>query len=152
MHRLSPLFCMEVKDGRQTKGYKTVDNNRDETVQKNSRVHTSWQQKKWRNCGRAECRTGWQETKKIQIKLSALCNKIEQQQDGKRKAELQSEGTKTTWKTLKRQLNEAETRSNWWRMMVMFYHLRMRKLNKKAVYFFVHGYSLKKSKYNSQNI
>jgi len=88
MHRLSALFYMAVQDGRQTKGYKTVDNSRDEIAQKNSRVHTSWQRKEWRNCGRADCRTGWQETKKIQIKLAAIYSKIEQQQGDKRNAEL----------------------------------------------------------------
>jgi hypothetical protein len=45
-------------------------------------LHT-WPQKKRRNCGRAESKTGWQETKKIEIKLAAICNKNEQQEDGR---------------------------------------------------------------------
>jgi hypothetical protein len=34
------LFCMAVEVGLQTKGYKTIDINGDEIVQKNSWVHT----------------------------------------------------------------------------------------------------------------
>jgi len=102
------------------KDYKTVDISRDEIVQKNRRVHTSWQRKKWRNRGRAGCRTGWQEeTKKIKIKLAAICSRIGQQRDGKRNAELWSGGTNTTWKTLKRQFRRGRKKvqlvtDDWW--------------------------------------
>ena len=50
-------------------------------------VHQIWQQKEWRNFGRAESRTSWQETKKIQIKFATTCNN-EQQQDAKCKIEI----------------------------------------------------------------
>ena len=48
--------------------------NRDEFFQKNSRVHPFWPQKESIDFGEVESRTGWQETKKIQIKL-ATCYK-----------------------------------------------------------------------------
>jgi len=35
--------------------------------------------KEWRNSGRAESRTSWRETEKIQSKLAMTCNKNEQQ-------------------------------------------------------------------------
>jgi len=52
---------------------KTIDINRDEIFQKNSLERLFWLQKKWRNLGRVESRTGWRETKMIQIKLATTC-------------------------------------------------------------------------------
>ena len=86
MHWLSPLFYMEARFG-PLKGFKKKANiNRTEIVQKNSWVDHFWPQKEWRNFGRAEKRTSWLETKKIQTRL-ATCNKNEQQ-DAKNNAEL----------------------------------------------------------------
>jgi hypothetical protein len=54
-----------------------------------------WPWKEWRNFGRAGSRTGWPETKNIQIKFATICNKNgqqqqqqQQQQDAKNNAEL----------------------------------------------------------------
>jgi hypothetical protein len=57
----------------------------------------------------------------MQIELATTSNKNVQQQDAKRNTVLQTKWTKTTWKTLKRLLHEAETgllRPNSWRMMM----------------------------------
>ena len=42
----------------------------------NSRLHTFWPPKEWRNFGRVENRTSWWETKTIQIELVTTCNKM----------------------------------------------------------------------------
>jgi len=57
---------------------------------KQSRTWRPW--KLW-SFGRVESRTSWRETKKIQIKLTTTCKKIEKQQDSNNNAK----GTKTTW-------------------------------------------------------
>ena len=51
-------------------------------------VHQIWPQKEWRNFGRVESRTSWEETKKIQITLATTCDRNEQQQDAKCKFEI----------------------------------------------------------------
>jgi G:T-mismatch repair DNA endonuclease (very short patch repair protein) len=47
-----------------------------------------WTQKERRNFGRDENRTTEQKTKKIQIQLATTCNKSEQKECDKNKAEL----------------------------------------------------------------
>jgi hypothetical protein len=64
-----------------------IDINRDKTFQKNGWVHSFLPQGEWRNFGRAEIRTSWRETKKIQIKFAATYEKNEQQ-DTKNNTEL----------------------------------------------------------------
>ena len=90
MHWLSIFFNMEAKFWplRKKKRIKAIDVNRNEIFRKNSRVHPFGPQKKWRNFGKFESRNSWQESKEIQIKLAATCNKNEQQQDAKNNAVL----------------------------------------------------------------
>jgi len=70
------------------KGQKMTDISRNAIFQKNNKIHTFWTQKEWRNFGRTESRTSWQEDEKIQIKLATTCNKNDQQQHDKSNAEL----------------------------------------------------------------
>jgi len=68
-------------------------------------------QNEWRNFGRDESRSSLGETKKIKLKLSTPCNKNEQQQDAKNKAELWTKLTKTTWKTFENTIREVRKRT-----------------------------------------
>ena len=61
----------------------SIDIYRNENFRKNLRLQTLWSQKEWRNFVRAESRTSWPETKKLQIKLVTSCNKNWQQQGGR---------------------------------------------------------------------
>jgi hypothetical protein len=61
-------------------------------------------QKNWRNFRRAESRTSWRKTKKIQIKVAKTCNKKEQQQYAKQQYAKQqyakqnaTKWTKSSW-------------------------------------------------------
>ena len=72
--------------------------NRDESFLKISCGHNFWSQKEWRNSVRAESRSNWLETRKIQIKLATTSNKNGKPQDAKINSELHTKWTKTTWK------------------------------------------------------
>ena len=85
-------------------------------------VHPFLTTKAWINFGREGRRTRWGETKNIQIKLAATCNKNEQQQGAKNNAELYTKWTKTTWKTFEETIRRCRCgsiKANWWRMKLM---------------------------------
>jgi hypothetical protein len=87
MYWLSPFFYMEATFWSLEKKVKTFAITRDEIFQ-NSRAHTSFNYKItgeffWR----VESRDSWRETEEMQIKLTATCEKNEQQ-DAKNNAEL----------------------------------------------------------------
>jgi hypothetical protein len=151
MHRLSLLLYMAVEVGRQTKGYKTIDISRNEIVQKNIRVHTFWPQKKWGNFGKLKV----EPVEKKLRRYKSNCLRHVTRMNSSRMARTMLNGRRRLGRPSNVLSDSVETglsRSNWWQMMVIFYHLRMRKLNKNAVYVFKHWYSLKKAKYNRRNI
>jgi len=63
------------------------------------RVQPFLTHKNWRNFRRAESRTSWRKTKRIQIKVAKTCNKKEQQQYAKQQYAKQNatKWTKTSW-------------------------------------------------------
>jgi hypothetical protein len=63
---------------------------------------------KRKKIGRAESRTSWWETKKIEIKLALTCNKNGQQQDAKNILNYRPNGQRQIWRPLKRLLGMAE--------------------------------------------
>ena len=89
MHWFSRYFYMEAKIGPSDKRIKTADHKRNEV----------------------QNRTNWRETKKIQVKLAATCNKNKQQEDAKHNAEIQNEWIKTTWKTSEENIRRGQKRS-----------------------------------------
>ena len=89
--------------------------------QKNSRVHTFWPQKEWRNSGRVKNRISWRESKKMQMKLAATCNKNENNMMPKIMLDCRPNRRRRLGRPLKRLLEEAETclsGPNSWRMVM----------------------------------
>jgi len=68
MHWISPLFYMETKFCALKK--KQLVSMETKFFRGTAGYTLLWPQKEWRNFGRAESRTSWRETKKIQIKLT----------------------------------------------------------------------------------
>jgi len=79
MYWLPPFFYMEEKFWSLEKRVKTIAIIRDEIFQKNCRVQFFLLQNDRRNFWRVENRKSWRETEKMQIKLTATCDKNEQQ-------------------------------------------------------------------------
>jgi hypothetical protein len=86
MQRLSLFFYMEAKLKPLEKRIKNWHNSKWNFLDEQPDT-TFWPQKKWRNFGRAESRTNWRVTKKIQIELATTFNKNEKQQDAKNYSE-----------------------------------------------------------------
>jgi len=85
---MSPFFYMEAKFGPLEKKIKKWLTSIEIKLFRRTAGYTLFDHKRNEEIGRAESRTSWRETKKIQIKFATTCKKNEQQQDAKNNAEL----------------------------------------------------------------
>ena len=117
-----PSLCMEAKFGLlgKKKVKKRLTSFETKFFQKNSQVHPFWSQKEWRNFGRVE---SWRQTKKIQIKLSVTCNRMNSSRMAKIVLNCRQNGRRWLGRPLKRLLDKAERGlsrpHSWWMMMMM---------------------------------
>ena len=84
MHCPSSIYYMEAKFWPLEERIKNDWHQSRLNTSEEEPVHIFWPRKEWRNFVRAESRTIWLETKKMQIKLAPTCNKNEEQRDGKK--------------------------------------------------------------------
>jgi hypothetical protein len=88
MRRLSPVCFVKRKFGSSDKSVQKIDTNEDGIFQKNSRYTFFDHKSNEEILEDLEVEPVDEQTKKIQIQFATTCNKNEQQQDGKKSAEL----------------------------------------------------------------